>query len=65
MGASMTSGGMGKNELSLNEIAPSATGARGLVASLSIQSYSFLNIQMALQFVSCHLARVVWRIHEW
>ena len=34
----MTSGGIGKNELSMNETTPSAQGARSLDASRIIQS---------------------------
>ena len=36
---SITSGGMGKNELSMKETTPSAHGARGLPAMPIIQSY--------------------------
>src|SRR5215210_7619152 len=39
IGMSITSGGMGKNELSMKETTPRAHGARGLPAMPIIQSY--------------------------
>ena len=39
IGISITSGGIGKNELSMKETMPSAHGARGLPAMPIIQSY--------------------------